>query len=123
MTDERPDVPPEGAEPARPMTGMERLRHSFLRPSRGQGVVAVLVALVAFAAVTQVRTSGQDDDYASLRDADLVLSVNSAHDAAAALANAAPALRPGTVWADLNTASPGAKAALADAARENGLAF
>jgi 3-hydroxyisobutyrate dehydrogenase-like beta-hydroxyacid dehydrogenase len=49
----------------------------------------------------------------AVRDADLVLSVNSAHDAQTALANARPGLRPGTVWADLNTAAPSVKAALA----------
>jgi 3-hydroxyisobutyrate dehydrogenase-like beta-hydroxyacid dehydrogenase len=48
----------------------------------------------------------------AVRDAGLVLSVNSSHDALTALENALPALRPGTVWADLNTASPGTKQAL-----------
>jgi 3-hydroxyisobutyrate dehydrogenase-like beta-hydroxyacid dehydrogenase len=56
------------------------------------------------------------DEADAVRDADLVLSVNSSHDAMTALVNALPALRPGTVWADLNTASPGLKAKLADAA-------
>jgi 3-hydroxyisobutyrate dehydrogenase-like beta-hydroxyacid dehydrogenase len=55
---------------------------------------------------------------AAVADAELVLSVNSSHDAMTALVNAGPALRPGTVWADLNTASPGAKAALVEAAPE-----
>jgi 3-hydroxyisobutyrate dehydrogenase-like beta-hydroxyacid dehydrogenase len=54
----------------------------------------------------------------AVADADLVLSVNSSHDAMTALQNALPALRPGTVWADLNTASPGLKAALAGKAGE-----
>ena len=53
---------------------------------------------------------------AAVADAELVLSVNSSHDALRALANALPALRPRTVWADLNTASPNVKAALAEAA-------
>ena len=48
----------------------------------------------------------------AVRDAELVLSVNSAHDAQTALANALASLRPGTIWADLNTAAPGVKAAL-----------
>lgn len=48
----------------------------------------------------------------AVADADLVLSVNSSHDALPALENSLPALRPGTIWADLNTASPGLKAAL-----------
>ncbi len=55
----------------------------------------------------------RDDEADAVRDADLVLSVNSAHDAPVALANARPGLRAGTVWADLNTASPGVKAQLA----------
>ena len=56
------------------------------------------------------RTSEAD----AVRDADLTLSVNSGHDALTALANALPLLAPGTVWADLNTATPGVKAALVE---------
>ncbi|SDM11716.1 3-hydroxyisobutyrate dehydrogenase [Geodermatophilus siccatus] len=58
----------------------------------------------------EVRSSEAD----AVRDADLVLSVNSSHDALTALLNALPALRAGTVWADLNTASPRVKAALVE---------
>ena len=53
-------------------------------------------------------------DADAVRDADLVLSVNSAHDALPALEDALPALAAGTVWADLNTAAPGLKLALVD---------
>jgi 3-hydroxyisobutyrate dehydrogenase-like beta-hydroxyacid dehydrogenase len=56
------------------------------------------------------------DEAAAVADADLVLSVNSAHDARVALANALPTLQPGAIWADLNTASPKLKAALAELA-------
>ncbi|TYB96901.1 NAD(P)-dependent oxidoreductase [Micromonospora sp. WP24] len=56
------------------------------------------------------------DEADAVRDADLVLSVNSSHDAMDALRHALPSVRPGTVWADLNTASPGLKAALAEVA-------
>jgi 3-hydroxyisobutyrate dehydrogenase-like beta-hydroxyacid dehydrogenase len=66
--------------------------------------------------VTGVQPRGSEAE--AVADADLVLSVNSSHDAMTALENALPALRPGTVWADLNTASPGLKAALADKAGE-----
>lgn len=52
------------------------------------------------------------DEADAVRDADLVLSANSSHDALRALEHARPGLRPGTLWADLNTASPGTKAAL-----------
>ena len=58
----------------------------------------------------------RDGEAAAVADADLVLSVNSSHDALTALTNALPALRPGTVWADLNTAAPALKVALAEAA-------
>jgi 3-hydroxyisobutyrate dehydrogenase-like beta-hydroxyacid dehydrogenase len=52
----------------------------------------------------------------AVADADVVLSVNSSHDAMTALENALPELPAGTLWADLNTASPGVKKALADRA-------
>lgn len=55
--------------------------------------------------------------------AHLVLSVNSASAAHAALHAAVSALRDEAVWADLNTASPGAKRALAATAAEHGTAF
>ncbi len=50
-----------------------RLRDALTaRPSRGQGVVAVLLLAVGFAAATQVRSNEQDDQYSSLRQADLI---------------------------------------------------
>ncbi|HVQ92470.1 MAG TPA: DUF1932 domain-containing protein [Mycobacteriales bacterium] len=61
------------------------------------------------------------DDADAVRDADLVLSLNSAHDAAEALDSALPALREGTVWADLNTTSPGLKRRLAEVAAGHGV--
>jgi 3-hydroxyisobutyrate dehydrogenase-like beta-hydroxyacid dehydrogenase len=60
----------------------------------------------------QARRSEAD----AVADVDLVLSVNSSHDAMTALENALPALAAGTLWADLNTASPGLKKSLADRA-------
>lgn len=57
-------------------TGPQRLRRAFFAPSRGQAVVAVLVALLAFAAVTQARITGQDDTYAGLRDGELIQALN-----------------------------------------------
>ena len=69
--------------------------------------------------VDGVRPCGSEAEAAG--DADLVLSVNSSHDAMTALENALPALRAGTLWADLNTASPGLKAALAQRAAGHGV--
>lgn len=67
-----------------------------------------------------VACTGEAD---AARGADLVLSVNSAHDAMDALVNGAEGVGEGAVWADLNTASPGLKAELAAAARERGVRF
>jgi 3-hydroxyisobutyrate dehydrogenase-like beta-hydroxyacid dehydrogenase len=58
--------------------------------------------------------TARTDEADAVRDADLVLSVNSSHDAMTALVNALPALRDGTIWADLNTASPRLKADLVE---------
>jgi len=66
--------------------------------------------------VEGVQPRGSEAD--AVADADLVLSANSSHDAMTALENALPALSAGTLWADLNTASPGLKKALADRAAE-----
>ena len=55
---------------------MDRLRRALKSPSRGQAVVAVLVGVLAFAAVTQVRLAGKDDTYANLREAELIQALN-----------------------------------------------
>ncbi len=60
----------------RPLTGRDRLRRSLVRPSRGQAVVAVLVGVLAFAAVTQARLASKDDAYAGLRPAELIQTLN-----------------------------------------------
>lgn len=57
-------------------SGLQRLRRSFFSPSRGQAVVGVLVGLLAFAAVTQVRLAGEDDTYANLRESELIQALN-----------------------------------------------
>lgn len=57
-------------------TARERLAAALFRVSRGQLVVAVLVGLLGFAAVTQVRLADRDDDYSGLREADLVQALN-----------------------------------------------
>lgn len=68
---------PEGPDtPTGTPTGLTRLRRSLLRPSRGQAVVAVLVGVLAFAAVTQVRISGHDDTYAGLRQDQLIQALD-----------------------------------------------
>lgn len=64
-----------------------------------------------------------DSEADAARGADLVLSVNSAHDAAGALTAGIPGVEPHAVWADMNTASPKAKEQLAATAHEHGIGF
>jgi uncharacterized protein YlxW (UPF0749 family) len=75
MSTTGPATDPEKAPPTE-RSGMDRLRRSFFSPSRGQAVVAVLVGVLAFAAVTQVRLAGKDDTYANLREAELIQALN-----------------------------------------------
>jgi 3-hydroxyisobutyrate dehydrogenase-like beta-hydroxyacid dehydrogenase len=107
--------------PRPPETSGEHVRVAVL----GLGEAGSLIAADLVAAGADVRgfdpevtppagvepRNGDDD---AVRDAELVLSVNSAADALAALRNARPALRPGTLWADLNTAAPRVKQSLAN---------
>jgi hypothetical protein len=73
-----PEEYPEHGEPERPATGSaeevgrQRLRDALMRPSRGQAVVGVLLAVLGFAAITQVRTNTTDNTYAGYREQDLV---------------------------------------------------
>lgn len=69
-------MPEPAPDTTAPPSGVDRLRRSFFAPSRGQAVVAVLVGLLAFAAVTQARLTGQDDTYAGLRQAELIQALN-----------------------------------------------
>lgn len=65
--------------------------------------------------------TGAGSDAEAVAGAGLVLSVNSASDAIAALEASLAALDPGAVWADLNTAAPGVKRRLAEIGRDHGV--
>ena len=52
--------------------GRQRLRDALFRPSRAQAVVGLLLAVLGFAAITQVRTNTTDNTYAGYREQDLV---------------------------------------------------
>jgi len=67
---ERPDT--AGETPS----GRDRLVRALTRPSRPQAVVAVLLALLGYAAVTQVRFTRVDNTYAGLREQDLIDVLN-----------------------------------------------
>jgi uncharacterized protein YlxW (UPF0749 family) len=75
-----PETPAERDEPASlaesAEDGRSRLWRAVAKPTRGQVVVAVLLALVGFAGVTQVRSTQVDDTYAGLREQDLIDILN-----------------------------------------------
>jgi 3-hydroxyisobutyrate dehydrogenase-like beta-hydroxyacid dehydrogenase len=65
--------------------------------------------------------AGAGSDAEAVAGARLVLSVNSASDAVAALEASLTALDAGAVWADLNTAAPSVKQRLAEIGRDRGV--
>ncbi len=66
-----------GPDPAgEPPSGRQRLVAALRSPTRRQLVVAVLLALVGFAGITQVRSNDVDDTYAGLREQDLIDFLN-----------------------------------------------
>jgi 3-hydroxyisobutyrate dehydrogenase-like beta-hydroxyacid dehydrogenase len=65
--------------------------------------------------------TGADSDADAAAGAELVLSVNSAKEAVGAFRAALPAMTPGALWADLNTAAPGIKAELAAIGAAHGI--
>lgn len=67
-----PDVP----ELPEPESGRARLLAALRRPSRSQAVVGVLLALLGFAAVTQVKATGRDDNFVGARQSDLIALIN-----------------------------------------------
>jgi uncharacterized protein YlxW (UPF0749 family) len=68
-----PDQPHHKAEePDEPSPGRDRLRHALLQPSRRQGIVALLLAVLGFAFVVQVRDTAANDTYSGLRESELI---------------------------------------------------
>ena len=63
-------------EPTESGSGRQRLLAAVRTPSRAQLVVAVLLAVLGFAAVTQVRSNDRDDSYAGKREQDLIDLLN-----------------------------------------------
>lgn len=57
-------------------SGRDRLLATLRRPSRSQLIVGVLLAVLGFSAVVQVRNNEQDNTYAGLREQDLVEVLN-----------------------------------------------
>lgn len=77
--EDEPLVDPAAAVPADVSvepTARERAVRALVRPGRGQVTAAVLLAVLGVAGVTQVRIAGTDDDYAGMRQADLIQALN-----------------------------------------------
>ena len=74
-----PDGPPDGPPDRAPRTARTRPLRDALhaRPSRGQLVSAVLLALLGLAGTLQVRDNGAEDDLSGARQADLIALINS----------------------------------------------
>lgn len=63
--------------PETPVAGRARLVAALRTPySRGQVIVAVLLALLGFAAVVQVRANDQDENFTGARQGDLIGLIN-----------------------------------------------
>jgi len=64
---------PDSASPSEAdEAAVQRLREALFRPSRAQLIVGVLLAVLGFAAITQVRVNNTDNTYAGYREQDLV---------------------------------------------------
>lgn len=64
---------PRATTPTTPPTGRDRLVRALTRPSRGQAVVAVLLGVLAFGGITQVRSTSVDEaGLRGYREQDLV---------------------------------------------------
>jgi uncharacterized protein YlxW (UPF0749 family) len=70
MDDLKQDAPSNPSNPTRPLLA------ALLRPNRSQLLVALVLAIIGFAVVTQVRTNTVDDTYAGLREQDLIDILN-----------------------------------------------
>jgi uncharacterized protein YlxW (UPF0749 family) len=74
-----PDVdetPASDETPTDPPRGRQRFADALRRPGRAQVVVAVLLGVVGFAAVTQIRANEVDDTYAGYREQALIDVLN-----------------------------------------------
>ena len=105
---------PETDEPT--PSGRDRLRRALVRPSRGQVVVAVLLALLGYAAVTQVRFTNVDNTYAGFREQDLIDVLNGL--AGATQRAESEIARLERTRDDLRSSTGAREAALADAERQ-----
>lgn len=103
-------------KPEHERSGAARLWQAFLNPSRAQVVVAVLLGVLAFAGVAQVRATGTGDDYAGLRQSDLVQALTGLNAASARSEREIDQLE--RTRDELNSSTASRAAALAQARKE-----
>jgi uncharacterized protein YlxW (UPF0749 family) len=117
--DPTPDLSPDLAatpgEPGAPV-GRDRLVRSLTHPSRQQVVVAVLLAVVGFAAMTQVKAQSGDDAYAGYREQDLIDVLNGLTDTTQRAQREITRLE--QAKADLQSSSEARQAALTEARKQ-----
>ena len=78
MDEENQDTREDTGRPEEPETGRGRLLAALKKPgTRGQLTAAVLLAVVGFASVVQVRATEEDDVYAGMRQDDMIQLLNS----------------------------------------------
>ena len=58
------------------VTGRDRLVAAIRKPSRGQAVVAALLAVLGFAGVVQVRANDRDQNFVGARQSDLIALIS-----------------------------------------------
>lgn len=63
---------PTAVEP----TARQRAMRALTRPGRGQVTAAALLLILGIAGVTQARLAGTDDEYAGMRQSDLIQALN-----------------------------------------------
>lgn len=76
MPDPTPDATPDPASDRTTTPDRDRRRGLLAPPSRRQAVVAVLLAVLGFAFVVQVRDTQANDTYEGVRESDLIQVLN-----------------------------------------------
>ena len=69
-------MPDSDAVTSEKPSGRARMLDALMHPSRSQVVVGVLLALVGFGGITQIRTTEEDSTYSGLREQDLIDVLN-----------------------------------------------
>lgn len=116
-------VPLDGAHPAAPRVALVGLGEAGAAIGADMAATSATVTGFDPRVETPAGIEHRLDDADAVRDADVVLSLNSEREAVTALTNSVPGLRSGALWADLNTTSPAVQSELAQIAASAGIEF